>query len=98
MSKHTKGKWKTGDNFTVVWTENNENICTIMNYRNKWNPVDKEELEANARLIAKAPALLEACKEAHKFILKNIELTPEKAEIMDNLTKLIAQAEGESNE
>ena len=70
-NKHTKGPWRTeayGDEFEVIgfptW------LCERHRIRGEWTvaSVDDlcgdhpEEAEANARLIAAAPELLDACK------------------------------------
>ena len=63
MSKHTKGKWEVeicGEALaTYIVTKDNENIAQL-----SWTVfgADREEIDANARLIASAPELLEACK------------------------------------
>ena len=81
MAQHMPGPWK--------WTDNSWAISTV--YDAKWNPVaecrinsdatedNQDEFEAqkdaNARLIAAAPELLEALKEARDYVrqdLKNI--------------------------
>ena len=58
--KGTKGEWKTGlfpnlnhPHRTVLTKEGSLEICTIN--------LDTAEVRANARLIASAPDLLEAC-------------------------------------
>lgn len=58
MSKHTKGLWIIDrPTFTeiIVGTET-MNICTVLCI-----DIPEEEAEANAKLIAAAPDLLEAC-------------------------------------
>lgn len=62
MSEHTKGKWKAEDGMIgdsiKVSSMNDEDICWC-------EPIYGQEI-ANARLIAAAPELLEACKLALK--------------------------------
>jgi hypothetical protein len=59
MHTHTKGPWKVGEDnlgYPVV-THRNGGICRI-------DDTDEGEANANARLIAAAPELLESCNEA----------------------------------
>ena len=71
MSKHTKGKWEVeicGETLaTYIVTKDNENIAQL-----SWTVfgADREEIDANARLIASAPELLEACKLANRWFEK----------------------------
>lgn len=60
MSKHTKGKWKLHDmeEHTIVGSDH-----LYIAGSNAGSRPDKEN-RANARLIAAAPELLEACKKA----------------------------------
>ena len=61
---HTPGKWtvKKAQFHTVIEAEGDEYyICSMIEDNKSWR--------ANANLIAAAPALLEACKEAVYFIL-----------------------------
>lgn len=62
-AKHTKGEWKArnNDNYCLVYSELHGGI-TLCNHEGK----HKEEHEANAKLIAAAPDLLEACAWAIK--------------------------------
>ena len=61
-TKHTKGEWeikKTQGNFSI---SGKEPVCTILA-----NP-PLEQQEANAKLIAAAPELLEALVKSNKLI------------------------------
>ena len=62
MSKHTSGPWETSNRFDI-YSESGYFIgCTCGNLT---LPKSVELIdEANAKLIAAAPELLEACKEA----------------------------------
>lgn len=52
-TKHTKGEWHTATvNGISVWSKDNQMICNVLN-------TNKNEKEANAKLIAAAPELLE---------------------------------------
>ena len=91
---HTPGPWNLGINYVpyeydYFWchTENNKNICSI--------PGTKDEIqEANARLIAAAPDLLEACKSAlHSF--KKYETEFPNHPLFGELEQAIKKAKGE---
>jgi len=63
--KHTAGKWEYSEISSVVGSlisSNSVDICAVIPQK------DKSITEANAKLIASAPELLEACKQALKFI------------------------------
>ena len=65
-------------------------ICHIFD---RANP---DEAEANAQLIASAPDLLEASKQAQEYIYGSCRSTPEGKlrQILERLTKALAKAEG----
>lgn len=72
MSKHTQGDWLVAGGTTVYCLNaHGYNRFTAQVQRghtdSKW-PTEPEELEANARLIAAAPEILEALKTAHAHI------------------------------
>ena len=59
MKNHTKGKWEfNGRDIIVGQNIGQQRICTLVEHRDEYRAED----EANARLIAAAPDLLEACK------------------------------------
>ena len=62
MSKHTPGPWEPGEE-AGIWAGKRK-ICVMRYFLNKSNPLKicEKETQANARLIAAAPELLEACK------------------------------------
>ena len=100
---HTKGPWFV---VLVPWDDSacqvvsksedphqGELICvTDENRWGEYSPEDIERWEANARLIAAAPELLEACKEALEFtqdeyyvkritsLTRKLQITIDKAE------------------
>lgn len=89
-SKHTPGPWAHDSGSTLVITE--EYIiadCTAA-------ALPESEQEANARLMAAAPELLEACKDALEFIdfLMHDSLVSD-GETRNMLRAAIAKAEGE---
>ena len=56
MAKHTPGLWEQSG-CSVYIKDTAKPICLMS------GPAEQEEREANARLIAAAPELLEACEE-----------------------------------
>jgi len=56
MSKHTPGPWAWDVDYDVVLGSNKSTVCKIATGE------DREEEDANARLIAAAPDLLVACR------------------------------------
>ncbi len=91
MSKYTKGPWKCGED-AGIWAGKLK-ICTLSYFQDKNNPlhVCVFKTEANARLIASAPELLEALKELYEAVDSCVELTPE---ILNIAKQAIAKAEG----
>lgn len=66
MSGYTKGPWKVGNRFTTsgVYTESGEIIANTHGAQRNFNRTEQiVEQDANARLIAAAPDLLEALEE-----------------------------------
>jgi hypothetical protein len=59
MSGHTLGPWHIGGNGLIVYSLGGYAICDVKTFHGR---VDDDT--ANARLIAAAPELLEACKMA----------------------------------
>jgi len=63
--KHTQGDWiNLGYRVDVDIADGLSGICEMSDW------MDKEEMEANAKLIAAAPELLEALKSARTEMLK----------------------------
>lgn len=80
MAKHTPGPWEQSG-CSVYGKTTAKPICLMS------GPAMQEEREANARLIASAPELLEACKMALN-LYKHSPYT-----IEDTLRQAIAKAE-----
>ena len=88
-TKHTPGDWDVcgWQDLTVNATTPNGNVCTIVlmtggdAYRTAYEHTQLEEWQANARLIAAAPNMMEVCE-----ALANGEATP------DAMTALIEKA------
>lgn len=89
-TKHTPGPWKVvnfdGNVSSEIRAENGVMVGNPYGPAGRWAEV-REEHEANANLIAAAPDLLEACKEAYRIIHND-------AYVNDLLKKAIAKAEG----
>lgn len=85
--KHTPGPWEI-NGLHIITKRSDElgyySIATVL------QPVKQTPHKANAHLIASAPELLEACKEAKKFIDKEWP----GIDYCSFLTRIIAKAEG----
>ena len=92
--KHTKGPWKVEaedlDSFGIFTDD--LNICTVLAIGGEGFG---EEGEANAKLIASSPELLEACKGAMAALSQNKIFPADIAAAKRFLYSVIAKAEGE---
>lgn len=82
----TQGKWRAKSNSDGSWTVLSGNIViAVFNRKDfpEWN-------EANARLIAAAPDLLAACKEAKKKLKNDVGNIDE---VLCQIVNAIAKAE-----
>jgi len=62
----TKGEWSVGDLKISVWAENRKGCiadCSGVHHKDFYSGFEKEEMLANAKLIASAPELLLALKD-----------------------------------
>lgn len=69
---YTKGEWKKC--LSSEWTTgiaDKNNIIIAETFR--WKDRPRDEMEANARLIASAPDLLEACKASLAYVNDDYE-------------------------
>ena len=66
MSKHAPGPWKWNDGYRGL-EGNDRTVIHYFDYEGMWLPFTSER-DANAFLIAAAPDLLEALKEALPWI------------------------------
>lgn len=93
MSKHTPGPWDAGlermgdPDKRKIWATS----LQVASAASMW--ISQEVQEANARLIAAAPEMLEALKEAKEFI-ENLQLPDsEWSRTLDLCVAAIAKAE-----
>lgn len=75
--KHTTGPWpyEGGDNYSIDIVLPNEATISISRYKRNTDglAMEREEMEANAKLIAAAPELLETLKKADEVLKTFIE-------------------------
>ncbi len=97
--KHTPGPWKIeripieskgGSN--TCWKIGPFHACIYDDWRPREIGISEGENEANARLIAAAPELLEACNAARRFVAADSVMTI--SECLQILDMAIAKAEG----
>lgn len=93
MTKHTPGPWHhTGREFNDVRDSDDELVAVALHLRVGQPERSVQEAEANARLIAAAPDLLEMLVEAANFIQPyNVG-----QELLERIDAAIAKATGES--
>jgi hypothetical protein len=68
MSKHTPGPWHWGYDYYGLFGENDEPVLCYMPYEGMDLEGSYDREEANARLIAAAPDLLEELKTTHGIL------------------------------
>lgn len=73
--KHTPAPWVTenvasGKDLVYVRIQRKENRDKVVAFAGVYKQKDEEEAEANAKLIASAPELLEACKYARQTLIE----------------------------
>jgi hypothetical protein len=94
-TKHTPGPWEigksSGGDFTIYRYESNTHIGEVYSTLHG----DGERGKANAALIAAAPELLEACKEALRQLgASDCPPIPDGAMVRGKLYNAIAKAQG----
>lgn len=94
MSKHTAGPWESSDRYGMVVTKDKKG-WEIADIR-----PDVPEFEANARLMAAAPDLLEALEELKcELILSDVDMDYIESHFRPSLNKAmaaIARAKGDA--
>ncbi len=71
---HTPGNWYADGE--MVFSEHGSRVADCTQNEEDFRVPSDSEIEANARLIAAAPALVDACNEALKFLMDG---TPDNA-------------------
>ena len=99
MKQHTPGPWAiespdiSGAPFRVRKSENHPQgdltICHV-------NPYLAYESEANARLIASAPEMLQALESCLDYLLMDSMIEEDAAPEIESIRKAIAKAKGEA--
>lgn len=84
-TQHTKGEWKIGKSLRCLVGTNEPEVLAIADC-NIDGDINKEEQQANAKLIAAAPELLEALD----YIMSEINSNPMSVQYFD--LRLIKQA------
>jgi hypothetical protein len=92
MSKHTPGPWKWWTTHEGAHRINPHKGGLVIASCDTRNPFSEEQ-EANARLIAAAPDLLEACKAVKATCPADPDINPEWQAAWDLLLAAIAKAE-----
>ena len=91
MTKHTQGPWWFDQDTGEITCEAREGKVEIATVEIGWAPAFEAEQQANARLIAAAPELLEALKEAMGGYT---EFSVGDRELLRKCRATIAKAEG----
>lgn len=96
-TKHTPGPWEVDElNNTTVWGKK-QRFNMLVAKCGDAQIILQEEAEANARLIAAAPELLEACKKVKSDLFQYEGGRLSQQDLLNNiesLGKAIAKAEG----
>lgn len=100
MSEHTEGPWKAEPNYrSTGWYVNQPKNCRQLAIVNQQDAgIERDECEANARLIAAAPQLLAACEAALEAFEWTERALPEDAVAIVTLRSAIAAARSEKGE
>ncbi|MCB2020944.1 MAG: hypothetical protein KDG44_09070, partial [Burkholderiaceae bacterium] len=105
MSAHTPGPWRITDRYGVLTDQvgiDGRTVCTVWVRQQGHRPsgVDTEpwpEGEANARLIAAAPELLDALRELAELVVLQFGMPPPGADgPLQKALAAIAKADGDT--
>ena len=92
MSKHTPGTWKAQKNHGDLWIRATDRYEESLLIANVYETFEEGQKEANARLIAAAPEMLEVLREAiSAYSLTNYP----KDHWSNKVRRLLAKIEGE---
>ena len=91
MSKHTPGPWILKG--LTVYNSNEIEICESNDFV-RANADNTSEIEANARLIAAAPDMMDALKDCLAYMLDDQSSDVTGAKALDSINAAIAKAEG----
>ena len=100
MNEHTPGPWQVYTDGTKTFIAAANGRVVVVDLYDENNEPSIEELEANARLIAAAPALLQALKDTREALAAWVEIAEEQDQREGDYTALeeadqaIQKAEG----
>jgi hypothetical protein len=94
-AKHTPGRWIAVGGWVEIDNDDVPDICTCTpsDFGHRADERKWSEVEANSRLIAAAPELLEALRDLMHWQVTNVECWSNPA--YDNAHRAIAKATGE---
>lgn len=96
---HTPGPWRTTTAYDDPAVIDYDGRIIAMAVMDEDDPQELETIVANARLLAAAPELLAACREAVSaitYLLSNDDDDPNYADTLNTLAAAISKAEGRS--
>ncbi len=95
---HTPGPWSCDYGDLSVYCETGAEVCEVTPGNNDdGTAISVAEMQDNTRLIAAAPELLSACRQAVSaitYLLSNDDDDPGYADTLNTLAAAIAKAEG----
>lgn len=96
QAKHTPGEWRVErTNFRHEIVAGNTWVAIVLHARESAQaPESREEQEANARLIAAAPELLEACKALIDELKRYEVVRPQAADAVRRAEEIVRKAGG----
>ncbi len=96
---HTPGPWRIDPDFRrILSPQPANNLSGIPGIADIWNWMGAAETDANARLIAAAPELLRAIKDARAYVERAYDYSfpdlDENRRVLNSIDAAIAKAEG----